>query len=238
MGTYFSRDDLSRLRAPRGADRDRGPPGGHARRATGPTRATWSSTTASSRRASAGSGTPFSTSGSIVARASARPGPSSTGRRAPASRRAQAAWTAGGGARRGCPRRPRPGSARGVRGRVVRDGFAGDLTVECASEAHGGGVRPVPREPRPRRARWPGARRAPRCSRRAARAAGRSSAVQRPRRAAPQRKSRDALLDRFDVVAPCTHRACGMLADGGSDWCHQVAGLRTQGGVGGDGRVG
>lgn len=38
-------------------------------------------------------------------------------------------------------------------------------------------------------------------------------------------KSRDALLDRFDVVAPCTHReACGMLApERGRDWCHHFA---------------
>ena len=38
-------------------------------------------------------------------------------------------------------------------------------------------------------------------------------------------KSRDALLDRFDVIAPCTHReACGMLApERGRDWCHHFA---------------
>lgn len=38
-------------------------------------------------------------------------------------------------------------------------------------------------------------------------------------------KSRDALLERFEVVAPCTHReACGMLApERGRDWCHHFA---------------
>lgn len=37
--------------------------------------------------------------------------------------------------------------------------------------------------------------------------------------------ARDALIDEFDVVAPCTHRqACGMLAEGRErDWCHLFA---------------